>query len=187
MNAVTRALFAFLLAVCQAPLALAGFDYATNLGIAVAKATRNCLDIGNGDLVAGQRLVVVTSSMPQTVAEVEITRKADNACAVANQAEPEIYHYEFKLLNGTLEPSAPAFALANFGGRLHTGKSGVTGDLDGDGKAEFFRACTSLEGVHLTVWKGKALVGIRKWHGYYYLGYDVAPNCTRKDTRPDSR
>lgn len=46
---------------------------------------------------------------------------------------------------------------------------------------EQFRICTSHEGLHLTVWTGRALLGIRRWHQYYSLGYDVSPSCTGKD------
>ena len=49
------------------------------------------------------------------------------------------------------------------------------------GKRLYFRACTSGEGMHLTVWSGKLLVGKRVWHAYHYLGYDVEPNCKPKD------
>ncbi|MGL5879455.1 MAG: hypothetical protein ACRC2V_16975 [Xenococcaceae cyanobacterium] len=51
-------------------------------------------------------------------------------------------------------------------------------NLDGDGIEESFRSCASAEGLHLTVWSGQALTGTRKWHSYYYLGYDVEPTCT---------
>src|SRR5262245_34017884 len=44
-----------------------------------------------------------------------------------------------------------------------------------------FRACTSTEGVHLTVWSGAPLVSQRLWHQYYYLGYDVEPSCGERD------
>jgi hypothetical protein len=61
-------------------------------------------------------------------------------------------------------------------------KSGIASiDLNGDKKAEYFRACTSMEGVHLTVWSGKPLTGKRIWHNYYYLGYDTEPTCKKKD------
>ena len=54
----------------------------------------------------------------------------------------------------------------------------VVTDLDGDGQREFFRSCTSVEGVHLTVWSGAALSGHRRWHAYHYVGYDMVPSCT---------
>jgi len=57
-------------------------------------------------------------------------------------------------------------------------------DLDGDGKPESFKACTSSEGVHLTVWSGTPLKagGVRRWHAYYYLDYDTEPSCSPGET-----
>ena len=54
-------------------------------------------------------------------------------------------------------------------------------DLNGDKKDEYFRACTSMEGLHLTVWSGKPLIGKRIWHSYYGVGYDTVPSCKEKD------
>jgi hypothetical protein len=54
-------------------------------------------------------------------------------------------------------------------------------DLDRDGRREYFRDCTSTEGVHLTIWSGKPLKGTRLWTWYYYPGYGVVPDCTVKD------
>jgi hypothetical protein len=172
-----------LLAACN-PEAWAAFDYRSNLGIAVEKTNRNCLDIRNGTLAVGQKIQFVNASTPQTTGEVEVTGKVDQACTPADQSEQGLYHYEFKVIRGTLQMAAPAFALTNFTGTLTTAGTGITADLDGDGHPESFRSCTSSEGVHLTVWKGKPLKGRRKWHSYYYLGYDVDPTCTKRDTKP---
>jgi hypothetical protein len=43
------------------------------------------------------------------------------------------------------------------------------------------RSCTSNEGLHLTVWSGVPLSSRRLWHAYWYLGYDVEPNCRPAD------
>ncbi len=53
----------------------------------------------------------------------------------------------------------------------------ATADLDGDGVPERFRACASSEGVHLTIGSGARL----RWHRYFYLGYDVEPDCSDAD------
>ncbi len=45
----------------------------------------------------------------------------------------------------------------------------------------FARACASSEGLHLTLWDGAPLSGRRVWHRYFYLGYDVEPDCTEAD------
>jgi hypothetical protein len=49
-----------------------------------------------------------------------------------------------------------------------------------------FRTCASEEGIHATAWAGVPLSARRRWHAYYYLGYDVEPNCTARDYAPDS-
>jgi hypothetical protein len=54
-------------------------------------------------------------------------------------------------------------------------------DLDGDGVSEGFRSCASAEGLHLTVWSDGPLAGLRLWHAYVYLGYDVEPDCEAKE------
>jgi hypothetical protein len=73
--------------------------------------------------------------------------------------------------------------VAVFGGaeRLYIENGGLLGDLDADGTRERLRMCTSTEGLHITVWSGEAPTDPRRWHFYYYLGYDVMPNCTEAD------
>lgn len=188
-------LLALLLAGCQkgpasapvrpAPTAVPAVDLRSAIGVAVQKSDRACLDIRDGSLAAGRRLRFVTSSTPQTAGELEITGPVDQACSATDQTTPGLHHYGFKVVSGSLPKSVPAFALSGTGGTLTTGESLVTVDLDGDGAPESFRACTSTEGVHLTVWTGEPLKGRRRWHTYYYLGYDVEPSCTEADTRAD--
>lgn len=54
-------------------------------------------------------------------------------------------------------------------------------DLDGDGVPERFQSCASLEGLHPTVWSGEPLRGVERWSRYYYMGYDLEPNCPGTD------
>lgn len=49
-----------------------------------------------------------------------------------------------------------------------------------------FRTCASEEGIHATAWSGVPLSSPRRWHTYYYLGYDVEPDCVPAETAPDS-
>ena len=49
-----------------------------------------------------------------------------------------------------------------------------------------FRTCASTEGIHATAWAGTPLSAPRRWHAYYYLGYDVEPDCTAADYMADS-
>ena len=43
-----------------------------------------------------------------------------------------------------------------------------------------FRMCSSSEGLHFTTWRG----GRRTWNQYWYLGYDVEPDCTEQEGAP---
>jgi hypothetical protein len=49
-----------------------------------------------------------------------------------------------------------------------------------------FRECASMEGIHTTAWSGTPLSAPRRWHAYYYLGYDVEPDCQPADFDADS-
>lgn len=180
------ALLLMLLAGCHETQTAPKFDYGAVLGVAVEKSDRSCLDIRNANLSVGQRIQFVTLVPSPSTGDAEVIRKVEQACTTADQNKPGLYHYDFKLIRGSLSNAAPAFALVNFGGALKADETGVTADIDGDGQLEIFRTCTSSEGVHLTVWTGKPLEGQRKWHYYYFLGYDVAPDCTERDTKPDN-
>ncbi|MCI0430431.1 MAG: hypothetical protein L0210_07815, partial [Rhodospirillales bacterium] len=51
-------------------------------------------------------------------------------------------------------------------------------DLDGNGTADSFTACTSLEEVNYAVWTDEPYTVAPLWEGYYYFGHDVAePDC----------
>ena len=54
-------------------------------------------------------------------------------------------------------------------------------DLEGDGTPGYFRFCTSNEGIHLTAWSGTPPEGVRRWHAYYFLAYDVEPSCSVRE------
>ncbi len=73
------------------------------------------------------------------------------------------------------------FAVLVDDGVLSASADGIVGDIDHDGTVERLRVCTSSEGLHLTIWSGQPLVGTRRWHRYFFLGYDVEPSCTEKD------
>jgi hypothetical protein len=83
-------------------------------------------------------------------------------------------------------PPTPMYAIGVVGGssEVRSANGAMTADLDGDGRNEVFRACTSAEGLHLTIWTDAALTGVRRWHAYQALGYDVSPTCAPADFAP---
>jgi len=59
---------------------------------------------------------------------------------------------------------------------VHTGK-GASLDVNNDGKDDYFGICSSTEGIHFSVWSGIKDSNEPLWVGYYYLGYDLTPDC----------
>lgn len=182
MSRTTPLTLLALLLACQMR-ELRPFTYRTDIGIALNTAGGPCVDMPNRSLDTGQRIRLVTTSLPQATSEAEVIRRIDQPCAPATQSEPGVAHYRIRVLRDSLETGAPAFAIANFNGAFTVSADGVTADLEGDGSPELFRACTSTEGVHLTVWTGTPPQGTRRWHRYFYLGYDVDPTCSEAETR----
>lgn len=158
------------------------YDYASSIGIAVFSAAKLCLAINNPRLLPGDRVSLVVPSIPQSLVNAEVVGSARDACSAPQLRDNGSDLYELRLLSGTLPSMMPVIAVTNSLYPLQKTGAVVSGDLAGDGQREFFRSCTSAEGVHLSVWSGKPLKGKRKWHSYYYLGYDIEPNCTLKDT-----
>lgn len=134
----------------------------------------NCLSIRNPSLAPGSGLWLVNAMPPQEATPAHVAGP-DTACA-ADQ-----------LPGYRVEPAAgpvPAIAIAGFAGAFTKEGGLVSADLDREGGPEFFRACTSTEGVHFTIWAGEPLTGRLRWHRYYYLGYDVEPNCKPEESGP---
>ena len=153
-------------------------------GFAVAKADNVCLSIRNTDIAEGSRIHLIVVSQPQSVAQAIVEGKRADTCGERQPPSAHMNHYGLKVVSGELHPLEPAIAFA--------GKMGDVTIRDGmasaviDGNRDYFRSCTSQEGVHLTVWSGRPLEGRRIWHAYYYLDYDVDPTCTPKDTAPSA-
>ena len=161
--------------------AKADYRFSSRIGVAVANSGKVCLAIHRPNFVAGSRLTLVLLRVPQSTVEAEVLRPADSSCPKPDESDKSLHSYEIRVLKGSLEPSMPAIAVFDWASQFVKHGDAVTADIDGDGKPESFRSCASTEGLHLTVWSGKPLEGKRRWHQYYYLGYDVEADCTAKD------
>ena len=172
-----------LLLLCHLSIAKnQSFSFASNLGVAVQKPDTICLYIHNTALDAGAPLTLVLPAPPQSIVKAEIVGPASANCPSNEKSDTKQMSYEVRLTSGKLQPSVPVIAVSGFLGRFQNSGKYVTADFE-DGQPAFFRFCTSSEGIHLTVWSGKPLRGLPKWHQYYYLGYDVEPTCTPQETR----
>lgn len=161
------------------------FDFKTRVGVVdVNESGKACLIISNAGLSNGLQVTLIVLANRQSVVKARIKEKLSKSCSYnPDTGEVSFYSLEFGSSNTAFEKNekqAAAIAVVSASRVVvQNAKAGV--DLDNDGRREFFRDCTSNEGLHLTVWSGKPLIGKRRWHYYYYLGYDVIPSCKRKD------
>lgn len=172
-------MLALLGAACHTPRkASKDWSFTNGIGLVMLKDGRACLSIHNPSLPPNTGVRIVTTSPPQAESDAHIL-KSDATCPNTNTG---VNNYDVSAGAAGLAPSMPAIALVGFSGKFNRQGDLISADLDGDGQDEFFRSCTSTEGIHFTVWSGKPLDGKIRWHEYYYLGYDVSPNCEQKET-----
>ena len=174
----TLALIVAVGAACARSPKAEPFSYEDRLAIAVAGSDKVCVSAKGSLFKPGDELRLLDPG----------TQKSWPAVVepVAEPCEPSVSDVPLRAVRvrATGEQPAPFIGIAVLGPRASSFEvtNGVlTADLDGDGQREFFRSCTSVEGVHLTVWSGAPLTGQRRWHAYHYVGYDMVPSCTPAD------
>ena len=161
------------------------FDFYSRVGVADAYADgKLCLNISDPDLSPGTPVSLILPHKPQRVAKAIVEKKLAGTCSHDPATGIDARFYSLKLIGKGVdlsEPMPPAIAIVGSAKPVLLKRGIASADLDGDGRTEFFRICTSNEGNHLTIWSGLPLQGKKRWHAYYYLGYDVVPNCRKKD------
>ena len=157
------------------------FTFESQVGVVERFENRFCLAIRNTNLAEGHRIQIITLGKPQYVAEALILEKLSSSCSTNPETNERTSFYSLKPNKGSVELNTVSIAVVNYDGTFALNRGAVSADLNRDGRSEYFRKCTSNEGIHLTVWSGKPLVGQRRWHRYFYLNYDVVPSCKEKD------
>lgn len=148
-----------------------------------------CLRICNPELNLGDKITVLFKGAEKdfgSVRQAHILQKSETSCASGDSElgeRTDRNSYYLLRLEGDQEPAVNlGFGMLKQAKKPVLRKGSASVDIDGDGKDEFFRVCASTEGLHLTVWAGEPLKSKRVWHRYYYLGYDVNPDCKEKET-----
>lgn len=178
------------------PSLAGGFDYTARTGIVyLDKAGAPLFEIpstlaGNPALLeVGTTVNVVTAGFggaqrlvqARTAGAAIILPPADGRLAL-DGANGDTARYKLTIIgDAELRPGAVGFGLAGVADDCKASESVVSCDLESDGPPLHFRVCASREGLHYSVWSGKPLEGARRWRAYYYLGYDVEPDCTARD------
>ena len=167
-----------------------GFDYATQIGILVLNEDKQPrLEIKNPNLAPNEKIVIVDVDYngQQTIKRASIVEKVSGDCSERGVNDKGGACYKLRAVSGNIDQFGAAFVIAKTSISFTNLKGRVSADLDKDGTQEHFRVCTSMEGLHMTVWSGMPLKGKRQWHRYFYLGWDVEPNCKdgEGDEMPD--
>ena len=162
--------------------------YIPRVGVAVSTSARTCMAIRNANLSVGSPVTLVTPFLPQKFVQVEIGGQTSEACPVSKEVDPAVYSYNLRIAQDSIQKLEPLIAVVGTSAAFSTPNNNVQADLDQNGKAETFRACTSNDGVHLTLWSGKPIDGSVLWHGYYYEPDNPAtgPPCTPRETASSS-
>ncbi len=149
-----------------------------------------CLRTDNANLAENSQISIIVSpyEIPQKIVKAFVGKKLNYSCAAGDSEAGEedlskTAYYTLKLDGNDIDESYIGAGIAILDSskpiKFSDGLANV--DLNNDGKNEYFRQCASNEGLHLTVWTGKPLIGKRIWHKYYYLKYDTEADCKKKD------
>jgi hypothetical protein len=160
-------------------------DYSRDVGLFAAdRQGRFCLSIKNAALQRGQQMTLIWVSAEEVPSRPEI-RYATIEAKLAAPCDP----VNFDADNATYELAADKFdrgrvyiALVGRHADLRITKGGVTGRL-GASDDIAFRSCASMEGLHFFLSAVSRSKAKKVWHEYYYVGYDLEPNCKDADLR----
>lgn len=144
-----------------------------------------CLTIRNFDLKEGEEIFVIFPNRPQSVQTAKVQKKLSSTCSRSIGIGSDDSFYLLELSKPLDDLGYIAFGVIS-SNKIVVNNGTASVDLDGDKKAEYFRKCTATEGVLLTVWTGKPLIGRRIWIRFYYLNYDTEPTCTGKDDKNEN-
>lgn len=151
------------------------FSYEDRIAIVVAGSDKVCVSAKGALFKPGDDVRLVDPGMQKSWPAVVET--ATEPCE-ASVSDVPLRAIRVKVTGDQPPPFIGVAIQVPRGSKFDVINGAVVTDLDGDGQREFFRSCTSAEGVHLTVWSGAALTGQRRWHAYHYVGYDMVPSCT---------
>lgn len=148
--------------------------------------TRLCFDAPDLGYVAGTPVTVVHSAFPQFATTGRLGHRTKAPCFPPPRSSPDSMQYIVDAPGDTIgHRGVPVVILGKVPEPRMRGDT-VLLEIEPGKEPWRFRSCASTEGIHATAWSGTPLTAPRRWHSYYYLGYDVEPDCTPADYESDS-
>jgi len=160
-------------------------EFSRDIGLfAASRQGRFCLSIKNAALTRGQEMTLIWVSAEEVPARPEI-RYASIEAKLPVPCDP----VNFDGGDSTYELAADKFdtghvyiAVVGRHVDLRISQGRVTGRLGASDEIEF-RSCASMEGLHFLVTAGNGSNAKKVWHDYFYVGYDLEPNCKEADLK----
>jgi len=148
-----------------------------------SSGTRLCFDAPDLGLPPGTPVMVVHAAFPQFSTPGRLGTRSKSPCFPPPISSVDSMQYSVDAPDDTIgRRGVPIIILGKVANGQMRGDT-VTLMIE-QGRAPWeFRTCASAEGVHATAWSGKPLAARRRWHAYYYLGYDVEADCTPADVK----
>jgi hypothetical protein len=151
-----------------------------------SSGTRLCFDAADLGLVPGTPVTVVHPAFPQYSTTGRLGVRSKSPCFPPPRSSPDSIQYVVDAPGDTIgRRGVPIVILGKLPNPQMKGDT-VTLEVEKGKEPWRFRSCASEEGIHATAWAGVPLTAPRRWHAYYYLGYDVVPDCTPADFAQDS-
>ena len=165
------------------------FDYRAQMFVADedSSGTYVCFSAKDTTLLAGTRATIVFTGFPQHSAVGRIRSRGKLPCIPGPPMPPmDSMQYVVDMPRDTSDRiGIPVVVLGPIAAPEQRGDT-VTIAIEPEQPPIRFRTCASTEGLHATAWAGPPLASPRRWHAYYYLGYDVDPDCNESEYTPDS-
>lgn len=142
----------------------------------IAAGPQACLIMSGPKLTPGARLLVVVDN-PQIAFEATVRAVRDSACAANSLVQGTSYAIDL----GDSLTAGPDLGVAVLAAGSKIVRQGKHALVRTSGYRTPLRiaTCAAGEGIHLTAWRGSK----RVWHEYFYLGYDLEPDCTEAETQ----
>jgi hypothetical protein len=146
----------------------------------------DCLAIQAPNLVTGTNVTLIDSEDTDSTHNSKVlgpARTADECPALADDRKSVNTqdNKDFYLISKSKTIKAEGFFIYGVALVISDNKTfesiSETLDLNNDGIQDSFSSCASSEGINFDIWSATPYKSKNIWNGYYYLGYDIDPNC----------
>jgi len=165
------------------------FDYRTRMFVADedSSGTFVCFTAKDTTLLPETRVTIVFTGHPQRSATGRLRSREKLPCIPGPPMPPmDSIQYVAEMPRDTSDRLGIIIVLLGSVAKPLQRGDTVTIEIEPGQPPIRFQSCASYEGIHATAWSGTPVTSSRRWHAYYYLGYDVEPTCVEAEYAPDS-